>query len=53
MNGNLKILLFAAEKIQQFHELFFDYGYDSKEIKYEWLQQYEKKFKKTKNLKIK
>ena len=53
VNGNLKILLFAAEKIQQFHELFFDYGYDSKEIKYEWLQQYEKKFKKTKNLKIK
>lgn len=49
VNGKLKILLFAAEKISPMQELFFDYGYDSKEIKYEWFQQYEKKFKNKKS----
>ena len=45
VNGELKILLFAAEKLVPMQELFFDYGYDAKEIKYEWLQEYEKRFK--------
>jgi SET domain len=53
INGNLKILLFAAQKIQPMNELFFDYGYNISEIKYQWLQEYEKKFKKSKSSKLK
>lgn len=45
VRGQVKILLFAAEKLSAGQELYFDYGYDSKEIKYVWLQEYEKKFK--------
>jgi hypothetical protein len=45
VKGQVKILLFAAEKLGVGQELFFDYGYDTKEIKYVWLQEYEKKFK--------
>ena len=45
VKGQVKILLFASEKIAAGQELFFDYGYDTKEIKYNWLQEYEKKFR--------
>lgn len=45
VEGQLKILLFAQEKIISGQELFFDYGYDCNEIKYEWLQEYERRFK--------
>lgn len=45
VKGQVKILLFASEKILAGQELFFDYGYDTKEIKYQWLQEYEKRFR--------